>query len=223
MWRKKTPCEDEFARLREEMVRSQIAARDVHNPIVLEAMRRVPRHLFVPEEQQEHAYEDHPVPIGAGQTISQPYMVGIMTQLLELKRADRVLEIGTGSGYQTAILAELAGHVISIERERALAERARAVLARMGYEDVEVIEGDGTVGAPDRAPFDAILVTAAGPGVPASLKDQLAQGGRLVCPAGPRDMQQLVKIVRTASGLHEHEGINCVFVPLIGAEGWPEQ
>lgn len=223
MWRKKTPYEADYAELRKDMIREQVACRGVDNPAVLEAMRRVPRHLFLPEDQRRYAYEDHPVPIGAGQTISQPYMVALMTQLLELKPRDRVLEIGTGSGYQTAILAELAGDIITVEREPVLAERARATLAGLGYENIEVIEGDGTVGSPEHAPFDAIVVTAAGPDVPPSLKSQLATGGRLVCPAGPRDMQQLIRVVREGSGLREEVGTNCVFVPLIGAEGWPER
>lgn len=189
---------------------------------MLEAMRTVPRHLFVPEEQRVHAYEDHPVQIGHGQTISQPYMVGLMTQELALDANDRVLEIGTGSGYQTAILAELAREVVTIERHPILADMARERLSRLEYANVTVVAGDGTLGYPASAPYDAILVTAGGPRVPESLKEQLATSGRLVCPVGPRDIQRLVTVTRTEKGFQEQTGISCVFVPLVGDEGWTE-
>jgi len=185
-------------------------------------MRAVPRHFFVPPEFQKHAYEDHPVKIGCGQTISQPYMVAIMTELLELEASDRVLEIGTGSGYQTAILATLANEVVSVERHADLAEYAQARLAQAGYRNVEVVEGDGTQGYPQRAPYDAIIVTAGSPLVPDSLKKQLAIGGRLICPAGPRECQELIKLTRDETGFDEETSIRCVFVPLIGEEGWPK-
>ena len=204
------------------MVESQIATRGIRDPRVLDAMRTVPRHCFVPADLQDHAYEDHPLHIGCGQTISQPYMVALMTEQLELCAEDRVLEIGTGSGYQAAILATLAEDVVSIERSPTLAERARMRLDDLGYDNVTVVTGDGTLGWPDRAPYGAILVTAGGPQVPASLKDQLEVGGRLVCPVGSREVQRLAKVVRTRKGIKESQGISCVFVPLIGTEGWPE-
>ena len=193
------------------------------DPNVLAVMRHVPRHAFIPTQLRTQAYDDHPVQIGHGQTISQPYMVAIMTQNLELAPEDRVLEVGTGSGYQTVILAALAKEVVSIERNEALAETARERLEGLGCDNVTVLAGDGTLGYPEGAPYDAILVTAAGPDVPSSLKAQLAVGGRLVCPSGPRDCQQLITITRTDTGLKEDRGISCVFVPLIGDEGWPER
>jgi len=187
----------EFERERRRMVERQIAARDVHDPRVLDAMRRVPRHRFVPPERRDQAYADHPVLIGCDQTVSQPYIVAIMTELLALTPTDRVLEIGTGSGYQTAILAELAEDVVTVERHEALADSAQQRLDELGYDNVSVIAGDGTLGCPDRAPFDAILVTAAAPRVPTASCDQLTVGGRLVCPTGSRDLQTLRTLVRT--------------------------
>ncbi|HNT89873.1 MAG TPA: protein-L-isoaspartate(D-aspartate) O-methyltransferase [Candidatus Hydrogenedentes bacterium] len=204
------------------MVETDIAKRGVHSPRVLEVMRETPRHLFVSPDQERHAYEDHPLQIGHGQTISQPYMVAVMTELLDLRPEDCVLEIGTGSGYQTAILASLAREVVSIERQPELAEDAADRLHGLGYTNVLVHCGDGTLGWPEGAPYDAILVTAGSPGVPHALKEQLAMGGRLVCPAGSRDVQQLVKIVRTETGFVETTGISCIFVPLIGQQGWPD-
>jgi len=221
MWKSKLPKDDEsFSREREQMVERQLAARGIKDARVLEAMRRVPRHLFVPQESRAYAYEDHPVQIGHGQTISQPYMVALMTEMLRIKSEDRILEIGTGSAYQAAILAELAAEVVSVERDEYLAERAGDCLLQLGYANVTVIVGDGTLGYPDRAPYDAIVVTAAGPTVPASLKDQLALGGRLVCPVGSREIQTLATVVRTETGFEEDTGISCIFVPLVGEEGW---
>lgn len=221
MWKSRASNDDApFAHERKGMVEKQIAARGVKDTRVLDAMRRIPRHRFIPRESQAHAYEDHPVPIGYGQTISQPYMVAVMTEMLELEPGDRVLEIGTGSAYQAAVLAELAAEVISIERNEHLAECARDCLRQLGYANVTVIDGDGTLGYPPRAPYDAIIVTAAGPSVPQSLKGQLAVGGRLVCPVGARDIQTLVTISRAEAGFEEESGISCVFVPLVGAEGW---
>jgi protein-L-isoaspartate(D-aspartate) O-methyltransferase len=205
------------------MVETQIARRGVTAEPVLAAMREVPRHLFVPAHLQREAYNDHPVGIGEGQTISQPYMVGIMTAALEVHPEDRVLEIGTGSGYQAAILARLAAHVLSMERHAPLAERAREVLAALGVTNVTIRVGDGTEGAADKAPFDRILVTAGAPAVPDALKSQLAEGGRLVIPIGPSGFQHLVTIDRTADRYLTHEGEACVFVPLIGRYGWPER
>lgn len=208
--------------LREHMVASQIAGRGVTSPRVLGAMRRVPRHLFVPRPEQGQAYEDHPVPIGFGQTISQPYMVGAMTEWLDLAADERVLEIGTGSGYQAAVLSLLVREVITIERHPELARQAAERLRGLGYDNVSVITGDGTLGHAEGAPYDAILVTAGSPAVPEQLPGQLAVGGRLVCPAGGRDCQRLIKITRTARGFEETKGFACLFVPLIGAQGWSE-
>lgn len=204
------------------MVREQLEARDVHDRRVLEAMLRVPRHRFVPEEFRSHAYEDRPQPIGADQTISQPLMVGIMTELLHLYGDERVLEIGTGSGYQTAILAELSGSVVSIERVRELAERARALLAELGYRNIEIHVGDGSLGYPLRAPYDRILVTAAAPYIPPPLIQQLAPRGRLVAPIGNENVQMLTVAYKDAQGrLFTDECGECMFVPLIGHHGFP--
>lgn len=223
MWKfKETPETARFGEERDRMVRSQLQARGIDAANVLDVFRGVPRHLFVPLQSLAGAYEDHPLQIGDGQTISQPYMVAAMTQMLALKPSDRVLEIGTGSGYQTAILAELANDVYSIERKPGLAAAAEARLRGMGYENITMITGDGTLGYPDAAPYDAILVTAGSPQVPLPLKNQLEVGGRLVCPVGPRNLQTLVKIVRTTRGFDEISSIGCVFVPLIGQEGWED-
>jgi len=213
---------DAYERARAEMVERQIASRGVNDPRVLDAMRHVPRHAFVPPESIDRAHEDHAMPIGQGQAISQPYMVAVMTQLLDLKPEDRVLEIGTGSGYQAAILAMLAREVVSVERVSSLAEAARRRLHALGYNNVIVVVGDGTLGCSEHAPYDAIIVTAGGPHVPETLKKQLAVNGRLVCPVGPREVQHLAVIRRTEAGLQETPGIGCVFVPLVGVEGWTE-
>jgi protein-L-isoaspartate(D-aspartate) O-methyltransferase len=214
----------DFARARERMVATQIAARGVRDPRVLAAMRRVPREAFVAESQAGWAYEDEPLPIGEGQTISQPYIVAAMAEALRLQPADRVLEIGTGSGYAAAVLAELAAAVYTIERLPALAERARGRLARLGYDRVRVVVGDGTLGLPAQAPFDAIVATAGGPRVPTPLLEQLAVGGRLVMPVGPEPrFQALVRVTRAAPDRWDREELmDVAFVPLIGAHGWPE-
>ncbi len=212
----------DYADTRRRMVQRQLRARGIADERVLAAMERVPRHLFMPERVRGHAYEDRAVAIGEGQTISQPYMVALMTELLGLEPGDKVLEIGTGSGYQTAVLAEMGGRVVSIERHAALADRARAVLDALGYPNVRILVGDGTQGHAADAPYDAILVTAGGPAVPAPLEAQLAIGGRMVCPVGPREVQELVRVVRTESGLEQERSIRCSFVPLIGEEGWEE-
>lgn len=203
-----------------EMVERQLAGRGIRDSRVLEAMRSVPRHCFIPDDLSRQAYADHPVRIGCGQTISQPYMVGVMTEQLELRPEDRVLEIGTGSGYQTALLAELAAEVISIERHAPLADNARQVLESLGYANVTVFCGDGTLGHPEKAPYDAILVTAAAPEVPPALIRQLAPGGRLICPTGSRDLQKLTRIYHTRDGLQQSESVPCIFVPLLGEAGW---
>ena len=207
---------------RTAMIQNQIARRGVHDARVLEAMQDIPRHLFVPEELESHAYDDNPLHIGEGQTISQPYMVAYMTELLELRPMDRVLEIGTGSGYQAAVLSLLALDVVTIERVPVLARRAQRRLEYLGYGNVRVVCGDGTRGLEDDAPFDAIMVTAGGPKVPPSLREQLRVGGRLICPVGSRHTQRIIKIVHTDNGDSEEDSIQCIFVPLIGAEGWAD-
>jgi protein-L-isoaspartate(D-aspartate) O-methyltransferase len=215
---------------RRSMVDCQIAARGVRDERVLTAFRRVPREAFVPAALRTHAYEDRPLPIGAGQTISQPFIVALMTEALRLPppaaggAPTRVLEIGTGSGYAAAVLAEVADEVVTIERHGDLAERARRVFAELGYVNVRVVEGDGTRGWPQGAPYHGIVVAAGGPGVPRSLREQLAPGGRLVIPVGPADdVQKLVVIARLAGDRWSEEDLGEVrFVPLIGEEGWSE-
>ena len=200
---------------RERMVREQIAGRGVRDPRVLAALSRVPRHELVPEQMRAHAYEDRPLPIGHDQTISQPYVVAYMTEQLQLRGDERVLEVGTGSGYQAAVLAELAREVYSIEIVAALGERARADLTRLGYRNVEIRVGDGYRGWPEQAPFDAIIVTAAPGHVPQPLIDQLAVGGRLVLPVGGFD-QELLRIERDADGIRRERLIDVRFVPMRG-------
>jgi protein-L-isoaspartate(D-aspartate) O-methyltransferase len=198
----------------DRMVREQIEARGVRDPRVLAALRAVPRHLYVPEAWRDRAYEDGPLPIGEGQTISQPYIVAVMTEQIRPEPGDRVLEIGTGSGYQAAVLARLVARVYSIEIVPELAERARASLAAQGVANVEVVTGDGYRGLPEHAPFDGILVTAAPAEVPQPLVDQLAEGGRLVVPVGGRD-QELRVLERTASGIRSETLFPVRFVPFV--------
>jgi protein-L-isoaspartate(D-aspartate) O-methyltransferase len=211
---------DKYTADRFQMVQYQLVNRGIHDERVLKAMSEVPRHLFVPELYRHAAYEDCPLPIGEGQTISQPYMVAIMTQCLELKGKENVLEIGTGSGYQAAILSRLASHVYTIERHSALASRAKTILQQMGYDNVDVIEGDGSLGLPEKAPFQGIIVTACAPHVPACLLDQLETGGRLVIPVGNPYNQILHQVVKTEKGIKSMDILECAFVPLIGEEGW---
>jgi protein-L-isoaspartate(D-aspartate) O-methyltransferase len=199
-----------------EMVRVQIQARGVKNPAVLDAMRRVDRRLFVPPDMREHALEDRPLPIGADQTISQPYIVGLMTELLEPTPNSRVLEIGTGCGYQTAILAELADQVYSVEIVESLAKSAATLLGRLGYANVHTRVGDGHAGWPEEAPFDGILVTAAPVRTPRPLLDQLRHGGRLVVPVGPGDNQRLKVFVKKTDGVVEKDILAVRFVPMTG-------
>jgi len=216
----------EAKRLR--MVADQIKKRGIGSPQVLEAMRKVTRHSFVPEAEQQRAYSDGPLSIGAGQTISQPYMVALMTQCLDLARGDKVLEVGTGSGYQTAILAEIVGagegggHIYTVERIESLSERAAEVLSAIGYRNIEFEVSDGSLGWSEKAPFDAIIVTAGAPEVPAALVEQLVIGGRLVVPVGSRFHQTLYKIVRREKRDREERHTGCVFVPLIGEQGWKD-
>jgi protein-L-isoaspartate(D-aspartate) O-methyltransferase len=202
------------------MVERQLRQRGITDERVLAAMAEVPRELFVPEEERELAYVDGALPIGFGQTISQPYIVAVICSLLELEGDERVLDVGTGSGYQAAVLAELAAEVITIERVPELAERAGAALVAAGYANVEVRRGDGSVGVPERAPFDAIAVAAAAPGVPEALYEQLAENGRLVLPKGSRWGQDLVLIEKSTEGPVERASVPCRFVPLLGAGGF---
>lgn len=202
------------------MVERQLRRRGITDERVLEAMARVPRELFVPEEMADLAYEDGALPIGFGQTISQPFIVATICSLLELSGGERVLDVGTGSGYQAAVLSELAGEVTTIERVPELCERARAALARAGHERVEARLGDGSLGVPDRAPFDAVAVAAAAPAVPPALYEQLVAGGRLVLPRGSRSGQELIQVVRTEEGPAIRASVPCRFVPLVGAGGF---
>jgi protein-L-isoaspartate(D-aspartate) O-methyltransferase len=214
--------EDRFAAARREMVEIQIQRRGVFDPRVLMAMRKVPRHKFVPPAQQDQAYGDYPLPIGEDQTISQPYIVALMTEILDVKDTDKVLEIGTGSGYQAAILAELAAQVYSIERIPSLAAKARKVMEELGYTNVHIKVADGTLGWAEEGPFDAIMVTAGAPQVPRPLTEQLAPGGRLVIPVGDQWSQTLTLVRKTKEGLKfEYHG-GCRFVRLIGQHGWKE-
>lgn len=215
----------DFKDLRAHMIEYQLAARGLHDQSVLNALNAVPREEFVPTELVEFAYNDSPLPIAAGQTISQPYIVALMTAALDLKPSDRVLEVGTGSGYAAAVLAEVVAEVYSIERHKILADTARTRLAELGYANVDVLYADGTLGWPEHAPFDAIIVAAGGPEVPATLKQQLAIGGRLVIPVGESlHTQSLLRIVRTGENEYEQEDLGGVrFVPLIGAAGWEDE
>jgi protein-L-isoaspartate(D-aspartate) O-methyltransferase len=210
----------EFAIPRERMVTEQVTRRGVRDARVLRAMGKVPRHRFVDEALSGRAYGDYPLPIGERQTISQPYMVALMTEALELVGHERVLEIGTGSGYQTAVLAELCSKVYSIERIKGLADRAIRMLDSLGYYNVLVRVGDGSLGWREEAPFDAILVTAAAPSVPDALVEQLSPKGRLVVPVGDAYSQELRKGVKEDEGMHWTDLGGCVFVKLIGNQGW---
>lgn len=204
------------------MVSEQVQRRGILDPRVLRAVGKVPRHLFVDEALVGRAYGDHPLPIGDGQTISQPYMVALMTEALELHGHERVLEIGTGCGYQTAVLAEVCGKVFSVERLKSLADRATRRLDSLGYYNVLVRVADGSLGWKEEAPFDAILVAAAAPTIPQALIDQLAPKGRLVVPVGDAYTQSLRKGVRGESGMQWTDLGGCVFVKLVGQQGWPD-
>ena len=211
---------DTWAEAREAMVAEQIEARGVSDERVLNAMRSVPRHLFVPSARRNRAYDDTPLPLGEGQTISQPYIVAWMTELLEVAEGDTVLEVGTGSGYQAAILGVLAREVYTIERIGSLARSARDLLERLGFENVEVVEGDGSRGLEEHAPYDEILVAAGSPGIPDALVKQLKDGGRMVIPVGPSTMQMLMLVEKQGSRVKSREVGSCVFVPLLGTYGW---
>ncbi len=205
---------------RERMVKTQLKKRGISNSRVLEAFKRVPRHHFVPKDLADQAYADGPLPIGKSQTISQPYMVAIMTQSAEIVPGNRVLEIGSGSGYQCAILAELGAEVYTIERVPALGKQARETLRRLNYQDIHTRAGNGTLGWAEEAPFDAILITAGAPEIPQPLLDQLAIGGRLVVPLEEDYSQVLYIVRRSQEGFHRERGERCTFVPLIGKHGW---
>jgi protein-L-isoaspartate(D-aspartate) O-methyltransferase len=211
---------DPYLELRQSMVKRQLEARGIRDRRVLEAMRAVPRHLFVLPAYRERAYEDCPLPIDERQTISQPYMVAWMTELLQLKGGETVLEIGTGSGYQAAVLSKLARFVYTIERIPSLAESARKRLLDAGVTNVEVVVSDGTEGLPEHGPYEGIIVTAGSPGVPPTLIEQLADGGRLVIPVGSSAVQMLTVVERSGDEAITREEGSCVFVPLLGRYGW---
>jgi protein-L-isoaspartate(D-aspartate) O-methyltransferase len=211
-----------FARLREEMVKKQIEARGVSDRNVLDALRTVPRHHFVSEALWDQAYGDFPLPIGDQQTISQPYIVAEMTQALALTANDRVLEIGTGSGYQAAILAEIAFRVYTVERIHSLFVRTRRLFDRLRYHNIVTRYSDGTTGWADESPFDAIIVTAGAPKIPQVLVDQLAIGGRMILPVGNQYAQELVRLTKNADGIQREDLGGCRFVKLIGEDGWQE-
>jgi protein-L-isoaspartate(D-aspartate) O-methyltransferase len=209
-----------FEEARKDMVARQIRDRGIHSARVLEAMQRVPRHLFVPPEHIGAAYADEPLPIGEGQTISQPFMVAAMSEALGLEGHERVLEVGAGSGYQSAILSLLARDVTGIESQPALAASARERLSRLGFPNVRIIGGDGSAGWAQGAPYDAILVAAAAPGIPPPLVDQLAEGGHLVIPVGPPEQQDLIRVMKIGGRTTKESLYSCRFVPLLGEFGW---
>lgn len=211
---------ESFRAEREKMVTDQIAGRGISDERILKAMRKVPRHLFVPEEARKVAYRDAPIRIGSGQTISQPYIVALMTSLLEVEKQHKVLDVGTGSGYQAVILAELCAEVFSIERHPELARRAESLLEKLGYQNIQVVTGDGTQGFEEFAPYDRILVAAAAPEVPKPLKNQLADEGRLVIPVGSRFAQTLEVWKKEGEKFRRESNIGVMFVPLLGKDGW---
>jgi protein-L-isoaspartate(D-aspartate) O-methyltransferase len=214
---------DPFAAQRQAMVETQLMERGILDPAVLAAMRSVPREAFVPVDWRDYAYYDGPLPIAEGQTISQPYIVALMTQELLLTPHDRVLEVGTGSGYGAAVLSCIAAHVYTVERLHPLAVAARQRLQELGFHNVQVLAGNGTLGWPEHAPYDAIVVTAEGPSIPKALQAQLAVGGRLIIPVGDPNQQHLMRVVRHSETAFEQENLGAVrFVPLIGAQGWPD-
>jgi protein-L-isoaspartate(D-aspartate) O-methyltransferase len=214
--------EDRYAIERERMIKDQFLTRDIVDKRVLRAMRQVPRHRFVPKDHRHLAYADCPLPIGQNQTISQPYIVALMTQMLALRGYEKVLEIGTGSGYQAAVLSRLAREVYTVERHERLAEQAREVLAQLNIDNVYFHVGDGSQGWPEHAPYDAIIATAAAPRAPRPLLDQLADGGRLVIPVGGRSGQFLERWVRFGDKFESEQGVPVAFVPLLGEHGWKE-
>ncbi|MBN1225851.1 MAG: protein-L-isoaspartate(D-aspartate) O-methyltransferase [Deltaproteobacteria bacterium] len=214
--------ENDFRLAREKMVKNQLIARGIKDKAVLEAMSKVPRHLFIEEALSGEAYNDHPVPIGEKQTISQPYIVALMTEALKLTGIEKTLEIGTGSGYQTAILAELSSRVYTVERIKSLLVNARKLLEKIGYDTILFKAFDGTLGWSEYAPFDSIMVTAGAPGVPKPLTDQLADNGRMIIPVGDKYNQELILITRQGSLLEQKNFGGCRFVNLVGLYGWQD-
>jgi len=202
------------------MIETQLKSRGISSSEVLRAMSVVPRHKFVSSEYSEAAYNDGPLSIGSGQTISQPYMVAMMTEALMLSKNDKVLEIGTGSGYQAAVLREITSNIYSVERISTLAEKAENLLTLLGYNDIKIMVGDGSLGWPEQAPFDAIIVTSGSPGVPETLMSQLNDGGRMIIPVGSRSSQRIIRIIRAGDNYNKEEMLSCIFVPLIGKYGW---
>jgi protein-L-isoaspartate(D-aspartate) O-methyltransferase len=215
--------EESFALQRKQMVEEQLKRRGIYDQSVLAAMEKIPRHVFIPQEFRGSAYSDCPVTIGEGQTISQPYMVALMTQCLQVREGSKVLEIGTGSGYQAAVLMELGAEVYTMERHKPLADKAEKRLRELGYDVFQIRIGDGTLGWPEQALFQGIIVTAAAPEVPAVLKEQLTEGGKLVIPVGSRYSQVLNRITRFKDRYTTEEFTPCVFVPLVGKYGWKEE
>jgi protein-L-isoaspartate(D-aspartate) O-methyltransferase len=220
----KDPYEErpQYKRARERMLKQQLLNRDIRDAGVLDAVRIIPRHLFVPPEHQMRSYEDRPLPIGGGQTISQPYIVALMTQILALKGDEKVLEVGTGSGYQAAILGYLAREVHTVERNEELIHQSSFILGRLGFDNVHVHTGDGSLGWPPEAPYDAIIVTAAAPLAPPPLLEQLAQGGRMVIPVGGPGNQMLERWERSGPDYTHEALVPVAFVPLLGQYGWEE-
>lgn len=215
----RSPVAD-FELARREMVAKQIRGRGIRSPLVLEAMASVPRHLFVPPQHAADAYADSPQPIGVGQTISQPFMVAAMAEELSLEGHEHVLEVGAGSGYQAAVLSLLARDVVAVESQPVLAAQARKRVVALGFTNVRIEDGDGSLGWPSDAPYDAILVTAAAPAVPPPLVEQLKEGGRLVIPVGPAEHQELLRIVKRGGLTTQQSRYDCRFVPLVGRYGW---
>jgi protein-L-isoaspartate(D-aspartate) O-methyltransferase len=211
-----------YRRARERMIQEQLVSRGINDPRVLRAMAKVPRHLFLESELWGHAYEDHPLPIGANQTISQPYMVALMAEALQLKGAERVLEVGTGSGYAAAVLSELCAEVFTVEAVEELALKARTLLSSLGYRNVSVLVGDGTLGWEEHAPYDAVIISAAAPCIPRPLLEQLKTPGYLVFPMGEKELQTLVRIRKDQAGIREEYFGECQFVKLRGRYGWED-
>jgi len=220
LWNESSAHQQMMARRRASMVEEQLRLRGIHDERLLLAMGKVPREKFIAPEYRSEAYGDGPLPIGAGQTISQPLMVATMIEALRVQPSDRVLEVGTGTGYEAAILGELAAEVWTVERHADLADKARLVLQELGYHNVHVVEGDGSLGLPQQAPFDKILVAAGAPLPPPSLVEQLAEGGAMAVPVGNRVEQELQVIRRTGGAIVTSRHVLCCFVPLLGAEGW---
>ena len=212
----------DYVQTRERMVQEQLVSRGINDPRVLRAMAKVPRHLFVESELWDHAYEDHPLPIGANQTISQPYIVALMVEALKLKGAERVLEVGTGSGYAAAVLSQLCAEVFTVEAVQELALKARTLLSSLGYRNVSVLVGDGTLGWEERAPYDAVVISAAAPCIPRPLIEQLKIPGYLVFPMGEKELQSLVRIRKDRAGIREEYLGECHFVRLRGRYGWED-